>query len=176
MHASGQPSARHAVIDGLYRPDQRVPLLAERELDHAFRREVREVSSPSRRRPSRRSPLMPPPLIWRLRLSGRLDEAGEHAGIEHAEPSIELCGRTSMWAGWRRSRPLRMLRAPSPPRDRRPCAHAPRCRLGGEHLLRLVQLRALELGELADLIETELGEQLRNRVRRRPRCSARYCQ
>ena len=68
--------------------------------------------------------LMPPPLIWRLPLRS-IDEAREHAGIEHAEPSSSSAAPPRLWAGSRRSRPLRTWRAPSPPRGRRRRAHAP---------------------------------------------------
>ena len=105
--------------------------------------------------------LMPPPLIWRL--ASPVDETKPTCMLAVSTPSpsrarargISKVGRLDAIAP-----SSNVARAVSAARSAasRPCTQ--RCRLGGEHLLRLVQLGALELRELADLVKGKLGEQL----------------
>ena len=61
---AASPPAAIAVRD-LHGPDQCVALLAERELDHAFRREVGRGQHPLSSVTATSFTLIPPPLIWR---------------------------------------------------------------------------------------------------------------
>src|SRR5262249_61083898 len=99
------------------------------------------------------------------RFSGRLNEAGKHARLEHAEAFFEI----GTWHLQRsqalsdltflESRPRRLRRAIGGIATMDKCG-----RFGGEDLLRLVQLGALQLGEFRDLVAGKLGEKLQEAI------------
>src|SRR5262245_959806 len=154
---------RHSCADSsnLDRPDEGVPLLAERELDDAFRREIGEGQFPPFIRHGHIVDLDAAALDLTPRLAGRGDEAGMGTCGEHAPALFQLdAGDLD-----RRQRygDLALLEG----RSRRlggavggvASVHE-RGRFGRENLLRLVELGAAKRGELCDLFEGKFGEEL----------------
>src|SRR4029079_10953559 len=144
----------------LYRADQHVPLLAERQLDHALRREIGERQQPLLVGDRLVVHLKAATIDLAARLARRWHEDDMCVGGENAPTSFQL--RASYLEGRQGLRQRSLLEGRArgafrPVRGFPPVQQ--RCGLGGEHLLRLVQLSPLQARQPVDLRQRHFGEQ-----------------
>src|SRR5262249_70559 len=148
--------AERAVLDRL---EQNVPLSSERKLYHAFGREVPQAEHHL----VVGHGLVVDPQSARLDLTGRLAVGGAGAAlprkrVEHADALLQLGARhlDGRQAGGERAFLEGLARGRGRGLGGR-AAVQERGRLGGEDLLRLVDLAALERREAGDLVQRQVG-------------------
>ena len=141
--------------------DQDVALAAGRQLERAVRAESLSRRRPCPRRSACRSAGAPPPLIS-LRASVRLSARPAWWNSSNAarRPSAARAARRRSAACRPCAPSSKVRRAVSAACVGRGVAVGERRRLGGEDLLGLVDLRALQRLEPRDLVERQLGEEL----------------
>src|SRR5262249_32875547 len=152
---------RPSVIRASNRPQQDVPLPAERELDDALRREVTRAEHHFLVDDRNVVDLETAALDLPAGLTLRCDQADVNRGVEHAENGLKLAARN--FDGRQRLGKRALLEGA--PRGfgrlfRGGAAVQQRGRLGGQNFFRLVQLLPFQQRKTSDFVERKFGKQL----------------